>query len=506
MRKFETSAKIRKMKKILPIIIFFTLAFSGCALSPNLSEVWTDFTKGDNPSYSKGQIIDDLEFMFNTFEDVHPNIYYYKPEKEIDRFKNEIIESFPDTISRLDFYKSLSLIVAQIGDAHTYTTYPKELKYYKSKKGLLLPIAVRMSDEQLLIKADYSNNEAIDIGDELIGINGITADSLFKEIKMRKSGSEIWREYSAAKHFASWAWILGVREPYMVDIVKEISGDTISIHLIGKDEKILSKERKTKKNKTPNYSYKHLKSNIGYIDFRLMRNQNDESFNSFLKKTFYSIKENPIDGLIIDMRKNGGGDSRMGNSLIGFIYARPYKYAGRSEWKSSEQFRSYLKKLFLPKWIRWLPIQLFHPIGWKIWYTQKDQLVNMGSNEVYKPKSNVNRYSGPVYFLIGNNTFSSAMNTVDIIKANKIATLIGEETGGTPNGFGNIYFFTLPNTKLIVGVSASLFTSANGDETWKGGVLPDIELKQDPDDLKKGIDTVLEFTKELIKKNETLRK
>ncbi len=51
--------------------------------------------------------------------------------------------------------------------------------------------------------------------------------------------------------------------------------------------------------------------------------------------------------------------------------------------------------------------------------------------------------------MVGAATFSSAMLFATIIKDNHIATIIGQTPeNGHPNGFGELYNTTLPNTKI----------------------------------------------------------
>ena len=58
----------------------------------------------------------------------------------------------------------------------------------------------------------------------------------------------------------------------------------------------------------------------------------------------------------------------------------------------------------------------------------------------------------------------------------KLATLIGEETGGWPNSYGEAYSFSLPSTGLIAHASTARFVRPSGDASLKGGVVPDIEM------------------------------
>ena len=86
------------------------------------------------------------------------------------------------------------------------------------------------------------------------------------------------------------------------------------------------------------------------------------------------------------------------------------------------------------------------------------------------------------------------------VKDYRLGTLVGEETGGLATCYGDIYPFDLPRTKIAVGVSHSRFVRPSGEDDGRG-VVPDFEVKEDTNDRRGGVDTVLEFTKKLIKSN-----
>jgi C-terminal processing protease CtpA/Prc len=53
-----------------------------------------------------------------------------------------------------------------------------------------------------------------------------------------------------------------------------------------------------------------------------------KQFDSFLKETFTGIKAHEPAGLIVDLRNNGGGDSRLGNQLLSYLTDAPYVMSG----------------------------------------------------------------------------------------------------------------------------------------------------------------------------------
>jgi C-terminal processing protease CtpA/Prc len=83
----------------------------------------------------------------------------------------------------------------------------------------------------------------------------------------------------------------------------------------------------------------------------------------------------------------------------------------------------------------------------------------------------------------------------NVIKDYKLATIIGEPTGEAPNDYGELYWNKLPHTGLSFYTCSKQFIRANGGAADPNPVLPDIVIKQNPNNLK---DEVLEFAKEWV--------
>jgi C-terminal processing protease CtpA/Prc len=166
----------------------------------------------------------------------------------------------------------------------------------------------------------------------------------------------------------------------------------------------------------------------------------------------------------------------------------------------SGQYKKYVRERLSPfiRWVTYPPaiwlIRLFRSEA-AMFTTQNGNTFTLKMPPV-NPGKNPLRYHGKVCFLVGSGTYSSAMLLADAVKHNEIAALIGEETGGIPSHFGEIYVFDLPNSLLGVIVSTAKFIRADGDQENRNGVLPHIIVKSgfNPDEG----DTVLEAAKEWI--------
>jgi C-terminal processing protease CtpA/Prc len=95
---------------------------------------------------------------------------------------------------------------------------------------------------------------------------------------------------------------------------------------------------------------------------------------------------------------------------------------------------------------------------------------------MYEKNEKVNDllFTGDFYLLTSSGTFSSAMLYAQYVKDNHVGTIIGEAPGNDPNGYGEVVYFALPNSKIFMSVSTKHFIRADKDAgTYL--VEPDIE-------------------------------
>ena len=96
---------------------------------------------------------------------------------------------------------------------------------------------------------------------------------------------------------------------------------------------------------------------------------------------------------------------------------------------------------------------------------------------------------GRTYLMVGRRTFSSAIvNSVDLIKEMD-AVVVGEETGGRPNHFGEVDRFVLPESHLVVNYSTKYFKLLDEDIP---SLVPDIPAPLKYSQYISGIDPALE--------------
>jgi hypothetical protein len=139
------------------------------------------------------------------------------------------------------------------------------------------------------------------------------------------------------------------------------------------------------------YWYQYLAdSQTLYIQYNRCENDPRQPFAEFARQALAETDAHPVRRVVIDLRQNGGGNSRI--------------------------------------------------------------LGPLRSGLAERAKS-----VGHFYVLIGPRTFSSALDNALELRQSLQAMLVGEPTGGSPNGYGETKEFVLPNSKLTVQYTTKYF-------------------------------------------------
>jgi hypothetical protein len=94
-----------------------------------------------------------------------------------------------------------------------------------------------------------------------------------------------------------------------------------------------------------------------------------------------------------------------------------------------------------------------------------------------------------LFVLIDRGTFSSASDNAAQMRMSSNATFIGEPTGGSPNGYGEVRRFKLPNSQVQVTYSTKYFKNMDTDLT---SIEPDIRVDMPAQAVFSGRDPLLE--------------
>lgn len=162
-------------------------------------------------------------------------------------------------------------------------------------------------------------------------------------------------------------------------------------------------------------------------------------------------------GIILDLRGNGGGDSRLGDAMVGRFLAEPFLY-GREHFPQPLAIRGFLRQ----------------------------------AEYVVSPRGS--QYSGPLIVLIDERVVSSSeWFVVALVDSGRAAT-VGRRTAGSS---GNPLTFDLGDGGLVR-FSSGDFNRIDGTPLEGHGVQPDYPVEWQIEDILRGYDPDLEKAETLL--------
>jgi C-terminal processing protease CtpA/Prc len=437
----------------------------------------------------------DIDVLMRTLENVHPNLYANRPRDSVALARERLIAGLPSSLSRSELWIRLAPFIAAFGDGHTNVAAPREEARRLQEAGaLVFPPSVVVNDSaKVVVSVPIVRNAGVAAGDRLVSINGLSVDSLLLAWLTEQSGESEWfRAANVANSFRDLLLLHSIGAPYRVVTQRRDGARTIELAGIPQDSlRAVAARVNGQRTTAPNFTYELLPSHIGYMNFRTMAGDIPR-FKADVAAMFQRVAADSARLLVVDLRGNGGGDSRLGEELLRYITTRPYRMSAAKEWKMSAEYRSYFKTWVHPA-IRWTHGWQFFSLGRQLMNGPDGKLVTLPeAEETHSPAEPFFSPPRVACVLIGPQTFSSAVDLADAIKTYHLATLVGEETGGRPNGFGEAYVFRLPHSQLAVSVSSALFIRANGDTTDHRGVLPDFPAARTAEDRGAGRDPAID--------------
>jgi Peptidase family S41 len=428
--------------------------------------------------FTPEELAADLDDLFAIIEEVHPNPYTVVPRDEMLRRRAALVAGLDRPMLRREFQPRVAELVAALGDGHT-TVYLPQDEWWRGPASTCFPIDVAWDGTALWVRhtAVVTEGGDLGVGARIISISGRPADELMRKFMAQRSGeTEAFRAQGVELAFPMHLWQEGMESPWKLKFESAVQpGKNFSVDITGMSWNVVARGPAPATGERWRLERRDDGAAVLTID-TLAGDVGD--FEDFLEATFEQLKEAPSDVLVIDLRRNGGGDSRLGDELLQYVAHKPWRQASRKEWKMSERYLDYFKT-HLPAWIRWLPVQYLHPMGWQMWTTPEGECLIM-DEELTEPRDEELRYDGPVAFLIGPGTFSSAKSLALAVKDCGLALLVGEPTGGVCNAFGEVYPFQLPRTRLGAQVSSALTVRPNGETSTIGPVEPDVLVRPAP--------------------------
>jgi hypothetical protein len=264
----------------------------------------------------------DLRFMASEIEKMHKNAFhrvsredFYKEVKALD----QRIPSLEDHQVVVEFIR----IVAMIGDGHTGLRWGAHLG-----AGGVLPIRFYHFDDGIFVQHTLPEQKDL-LGAKLVAVNGVPVDKA-----MEKLTPYIWRDNGMGVKSTAPVYLSVPPILHAIGLSPAKSSATFTIAKDGKQQTVELKStaklselwdppsawltaRKAdakvplwQKDPTSNFWSEFVTdSKTFYIQFNSVQNKQNETIEVFFGKAFEEAEKQGAERLVIDLRRNGGGNN-----------------------------------------------------------------------------------------------------------------------------------------------------------------------------------------------------
>lgn len=434
------------MRKTIAVITFSLLCHS----------LWSQEKR-----FSSVAVKEDLSFLQQQLFNVHAYPFTELSRNKYEQLFAAVSRSLNDSLTAMEFLQKIKPLMAPLSDEHADISLPQVAAAFGEKR-VFLPFTLRKLQAGYAIDTVLVGESALSKGQVIRQVNHVPVEQLVQQCAAYATGFPAQRREKALRQFG-YLYALSTRfsDTMLVTLQNNrqitVAGTTAAVwmdYLKGSNGKTAACPERI--------SYR-LMGETGYIEACSFMTYGDSDFHVYeqqIDHIFQQVNHDHPRRIIIDVSRNSGGNSAVGDLLIQHFYTRPYK-TYQMNWKRSDAYLQTIKSWGLSDSVyeQLRPGEVLHYDGGTV-----------------EPASGVQRFTGKVYVLVGKGTFSSAIMFATIVKDNAIAPLVGElPEDGHPSHFGEMYSVKLPNTQLAVRFGVKEWIRPAGKSA--GNVLvPDIPL------------------------------
>ena len=419
----------------------------------------------DVSTFTQQQVKADLDTLYQSLIDTHYNPYaYVTPDALEDKFNilhSQITKANYSLRETISLYQQL---VSFIQNGHTEIDFPAaSYLNYAENGGTVFPLDLAFENGMALVRANYSNNGAINKGAQLLAINDVNIENILDKIMPQISAERryfklaklevfsfpryYWYAFGQSNTFKVKVKVDGEIERHELDAVPVFEG------FEAKKDEILRAQQTLRFYENAAYL------NPGHFS------GDEQQYQHFIDDAFQQIKAKGVNNLIIDLRYNAGGNDSFSDYMVAYIADTPFKWHNRFMLRTSDRLKQHTKA----------NQDLSNPY-WRSIIDNKSGSHYTYEFVPYQPVNKDKRFEGEVYVLVNRHSHSQSSVTAAQIQDYGWATIIGEETGDSPTLFASQFHYALPNTHVVVKIAKGYIVRVNGSEAAHG-VLPDVVVK-----------------------------
>lgn len=439
----------------------------------------------------------DLKVLWDVLEEGHGGFDRYTPVATLKKSFETVEKGLAGPLTEFEFYTRLLPLIAEIKDGHTQLALSAAGALSLDTRPVFFPFGLRFLKDKVYLFRNLSPDASVKDGAELLAIDGkavgdivaallplVPSDAGIRTAKLRRL------EYPST-FGRLLALKFGDQGSFRVRFRQIASGEMRDIAvpaITATDIARLLRERYPRTSETRPTHDLAFRGPTALLTVRQFGDDPDKTrprYPEFLEAAFRTIRERRTEGLVIDLRGNGGGRDEYAKLLFAYVMDRPFMYYAGLETKKDryDLFRytgetakdaEELKKPLRKNDRGWFDV-LGHP--------------NRGLQMPAEPG-----FRGRVAILIDGGSFSATGETTSAFHYYKKAVFFGEECGsgyyGNTSGF--MVMAALPGTGIRVRVPLVLYTMAVDGYPKDRGIVPEHPVTPTIEDLLAGRDPAMD--------------
>ena len=402
-------------------------------------------------------LLEDFDRLHEWLLGTHPKLYFHADSMSTELNWQKARKKLKQPLTADEFENILSPLMAQYRDGHTFMDLDLQSEAFTNFQrngGRFFPFEVRIVEEELVVIASL-NSDTLPRGVLIKSINKIPVRRILDRLIRSYSGDHpenikatvsrlfsflVWKTYQWNGDFQ-----IETAQPMTSKLVRGIPAkDWIQKNFGGSPWSLtLYKEQK-----------------LAIVECRSYTGK-PERVKAILDSFFTIIRNEQIKQVALDLRRNGGGNSYLGDLFLSYVTAKPFSAIRSKSFRDS-------------KFLQSQPEAEWQRNARKEWKREGELLTQEFTAQQGPALSDSSlRFTGEFYLLTSARTFSSAHMTALEVKCYGLGTIIGQPTGEDIDLTGEIVTFELPHSKLVALAPTCSYKAAK-ELPHRMGVEPDV--------------------------------
>lgn len=435
----------------------------------------------DPPPLAPAQVREDAQLVVDAVEAGLPNLYWRQSRAEWEQAKREAFSRLDGVDDPMALYGVLAPLLSHIGEGHLSLKPSAEAIKRQRETAAALPLDLHWSTDGVFVVAGYGQAADIPSGARLLSIDGEGYDDLLAElVSMVPHDGDIVTGPMRFEIGDRYAVLRRRRRGDEPDFRLRYQGlDGAVVERTVAAFPLAGRPPGPEEEEPGVATLEWLAPGVAYLDVPTLSNDPYDAahvpFREAMRRLFEELRRGRATRLILDLRRNGGGDEPNESILFSFLVAETqHKYAavearGQALSVVSLSGRTFTRTVFDAD-----ALAFQRPLA-------DGRLTRLdvppeGLRSQWEPSAPV--YRGRLVVLVGGYTFSGGAELASMLRHARRGVFVGEEVGGTDDGntSGYTWRINLPNSGLRLGVPLLQFRM-----NWPGtpggrGVLPDCSV------------------------------